>query len=219
MKKDILIYGAGLLGHQMYYIIKTYFFDSLNIVGFIDDTKPPDYPVTENVRSVCALEDISKNSRLSPDKVDMVLAIGYSNMKGRHQAFLRAKEMGFFFQSLIHPRATVEKNVELGEGVIVQAGVVLDQYVKVGEINYFDIGVLIGENSQIGSNNYFSAGVTIGGSVQIGTNNFVGLNSTAVNNIKIGDHNFINAQTLIHRSLESNYQLVEIHESRTMRRI
>ncbi len=218
MKKDIIIYGAGLLGHQMYYIIQTYFRNSLNILGFVDDTKPPDTLVIKNINNIGALEDISKHPQLSPNNVDMVLAIGYSNMKGRHQAFLRAKEKGFFFRSLIHPGATVEKNVELGEGVIVQAGVVLDQFVKAGEINYFDIGVLVGENSQIGSNNYFSAGATIGGSVQIGKNNFFGLNSTAVNDIKIGDYNFINAQTLIHRNLESNYQLIEIHENRTMRR-
>jgi len=164
------------------------------------------------------MEDLSKHPRLSPKKVEMVLAIGYSNMKGRHEAFLRAKEKGFFFLSIIHPKATVDKNVELAEGVIGHAGAVLDQFVKICEINYFDIGVLVGEKVRFGANNYLSAGTTIGGSVRIGENNFFGLNATVVTDLTIGDYNFINAQTLIHKNVESNCQLIEVHDQRAMRR-
>ena len=148
------------------------------------------------------------------DKILLVFAIGYSNMSGRRLAYENAKTKGYRFVSLVHPHSSVEPSARLGEGVIVLAGAIVDQFVAIGDASYLHIGTRIGENCDIGANNYFSAGTTLGGSVHVGADNFFGINSTIVNDISIGDQNFINAGSLIYKPVGSGLRMVEYREQR-----
>lgn len=213
-----IIYGGGLLGRQVYYIVKTYFQDQYNVVGFADDIRNINEIVVDNIPVIGSLNSLALSERYSPQDAKLIFAIGYSDMKARTNAYMNAKGLGYKIEALIHPKAMVEKNVKLGEGVIVQAGAIVDQFVSIDDGNYLDIGTLIGENCNIGMCNYFSAGTTIGGSVTIGRGNLLGLNTTVTTDIVIGDNNFINAKSLVYKDIDSNKQLVEIHESRLVGR-
>ncbi|MEE9543364.1 MAG: hypothetical protein V3V95_06250 [Thermodesulfobacteriota bacterium] len=213
---DVLLYGAGLLGTQMHYLVETYFKDKMKVVGFVDDVQQKGVSVTGNLKNLGSLEEVCNGGDYPPEKVRMILAIGYSNMKGRGDAFRRAKGLGYGFESIVHPGAHVEKNVSLGEGVMVLAGAIIDQFTVVKDMNYLDIGVKVGENSVIEENNYFSSGTTIAGSVKIGSNNFFGLDTTVVNDVSIGSNNSINAKSLIYKDLGDNKKVVVFHEQRIM---
>ncbi len=215
---DVLIYGAGLLGRQIHYLIDIYFKDRFKILGFIDDAREKGLSVVNDLHILGSLKEIYEDGNYSPDKVKLVLAIGYSDMQARRNAYNNAKELGYEFEGIIHPEAVVEKNAEIGEGVIILAGVVVDQYVAVRDINYLDIGTMMGENTIIETNNYFSAGTTVGGSVRIGENNFFGLNSTVVNDVSVGSNNFINAKALIYKNLGDNKKVIEFYEQRIIGR-
>ena len=216
---DVLIYGAGVLGKQVHYLVSTHFKDRYSVLGFIDDDPAKkDGPVVGGLKVLGSLAEVCERNDCSFEDVRLVLAIGYDHMQNRQRAFRNAKALGYSFESLVHPRAHVEPSAALGEGVIVLAGAVVDQSVRICDINYIDIGVLIGEETIVGLNNYLAAGVTLGGSVRTGKHNFFGLNSTVVNDVTIGDNNFINAQTLIHKNLEDDQQVIELHEHRRIQR-
>ena len=216
---NMLIYGAGLLGKQVHHLVASHFSSNGKVLGFVDDdAAKAQSTVVDGLRNLGPLEAVSTDGAYAPQAVRLVLAIGYSDMKARRQAFRRAKAMGYRFETLIHPGAHVERDVHLGEGVIILAGAVVDQSVTVGDGNYLDIGTLVGEDSVLGANNYLSAGATIGGGVTIGEDNFVGLGVTVVNNVSIGNNNFINAQTLVYRPLGDNRKLVEVHDQRSVSR-
>lgn len=216
---NVLIYGAGLLGKQVHYLLRTHFENRYTPFGFIDDQPAKkDSPVVGGLSVLGTLTEVSERDDCAFDEVRLVFAIGYGQMEQRFRAFRNAKSLGYTFESLVHPRAHLEPNVALGEGVIVQAGVIMDQAVRVCDINYLDIGVLIGEETILGANNYLAAGVTVGGSVRTGRHNFFGLNSTVVNDVTLGDNNFINAQTLIHKNVADHQQVIEIHEHRLIQR-
>jgi len=211
---DVLLYGAGLLGQQVYYLVDTYLKDRFNILGFVDDVKDKGSNIVDNLKTVGSLREVSDSGKYPPKKVKMFLSIGYTNMRGRGQAFHRAKKLGYIFESIIHPAAHVEKNSTIGEGVTVLAGAVVDQFTYIKDMNYLDIGVKIGENTVVEENNYFSAGTTIAGSVTIGKNNFFGLDTTVVNDVAIGSNNIINAKSLIYKRLGDNKKVVVFHEQR-----
>jgi|GEM_PF-2593757 len=215
---DVLIYGGGLLGRQVLYLVKTYFSNDYNVIGFIDDIKKKGEVIEDGFVNYGSLNDIFNDNKYSPDNVKLILAIGYNNMIGKYEAYNNAKENGYNFISLIHPNASIEKNVILGEGVILLAGVVVDQYVEIKDINYLDIGCKIGENTVLDINNYLSAGTTIGGSVNVGKNNFFGLNTTVVNDIEIGNNNFINAMSLIYKKVKDNKRVVMLFEQTYLER-
>ncbi|MFC1590905.1 hypothetical protein ACFL43_00105 [Thermodesulfobacteriota bacterium] len=215
---NVAIYGAGRLGRQIYWLVDQYYGDSMHVVGFVDDVKAPGETIIDNVETLGSLQQAAAHEKYGPDRIRMIMAIGYLNMPGRREAFSRAKHCGYGFENVIHPQAHVEKDVQLGEGITVLAGAVLDQHVRVGDLAYFDIGVLIGEYSTIGMNNYFAAGTTVGGSVAVGCDNFFGLDTTLVNDITVGNNNFVNAKTLIAAPLDDNSQVIEVHQCREMRR-
>lgn len=211
---DVLIYGGGMLGQQVAYLMVTHFADSHNLLGFIDDTQDAGTDVSEGLKTVGSLERAAASNEYGPGRVHLVFGIGYSNMPARREAFERAKSSGYDFLTLIHPNASVEPSAQLGEGVVVLAGAVVDQYVSVGDLSYLHIGTKIGEKCRLGANNYFSAGATFGGSVQVGSGNFFGINATIVNDITIGSNCFINAGSLIYKPVDDNLRMVEFREQR-----
>ncbi len=214
---NILIYGGGALGKQVYYIADTYYKDKLNILGFVDDVQIEDTPVTNGLTTVGSLSQITKIPEYSPDNVRLLPAIGYSHMHKRGLAFQHAKKSGYIFETLIHPHALVEKNVSMGEGNIILSGAIIDQYAVINDFNFFDIGIKIGEHTVIKENNYFSAGATIAGSVKIGCNNFFGLNSVVVNDKSIGNNNFINSKALIYKNMDDNKKVVEFYSQHILK--
>ena len=82
----------------------------------VDDVLEKETLITGNLATTGSLEETVCNSTYFPDRVKLVLAIGYLNMSGRYNAFLRAKKQGYCFESLIHPKAFTEKNSTIGEG-------------------------------------------------------------------------------------------------------
>jgi sugar O-acyltransferase (sialic acid O-acetyltransferase NeuD family) len=214
MGREVLIYGAGLLGLQVLHQVNTFYKHKYTVLGFIDDIQPNETEIINRLRVIGGFQEIKESGNYPPNKIGLISAIGYSNMKGREQAFLKAKEAGYTFETLIHANAFVDPSATIGMGTIITAGVIIDQTVSLGENNYIDIGVRIGENCVIKNNNYFSSGATIAGSVHIGDNNFFGLNCTVVDGLHMGNHNFINAAALVYRDMENNQKLVEVRQNR-----
>ncbi len=215
--KKIAIYGAGRLGRQVYHLLKNYCVD-YEVLGFVDDTKKDGIEIIDGYKTIGSLNKTSKEPRFGPEKIFLAFAIGYKNMMARQDAFGRAKELGYRFINILHPRSMVEPNVKLGEGIIILAGCILDQYVVVGDNNYFDIGVRIGENSEIGENNYFSSGAVMGGYVKVAQGCFLGMDVTVVNDIEIGENSFVNAKTLVYKNVEENSHVIQVHDIKSMLR-
>lgn len=214
--QNLLIYGAGKLGYQVYYHVKQYYGETAKVAGFIDDTMPVGTEIVDGISTVGGLSDKSFGTSFSPQDVKVVFAIGYSNMKARLSAYQRLLEAGYHLFSIIHPRAVVEANTTIGDGCILLGGCVIDQGVTLGQVCYIDIGVTVGEDSVLGVNNYLSASCTLGGSVVMGDSNFVGMNSTIVNDVKIANGVTVNAQTLVHKDVADHSQVIEIHKVRSM---
>jgi len=211
---DVLIYGGGMLGRQVTHLIKNHFGIAYDICGFVDDILPRGAEVVDGIETMGSLDDVSVQGAFVPGKMTLVFAIGYSDMRRRRQAFQNVKSKGYELVSLIHPNSSVETSADLGEGVIVLAGAIVDQFVVIGDVCYLHNGSIVGEHCKVGANNYFSAGTTLGGSVVVGEDNFFGINSTIVNDIAIGSNNFINAGSLIYKQLSNDLRIVEYREQR-----
>ncbi len=205
-----MIYGAGKLGQQLASTILNHFSGTHQVLGFIDDLKckcPNHFlglPILGN------LLEISSMAEYSAKEAQLIMGIGYSSMLGRQRAFDSAKDLRYYFESIIHPSSYIEKSATISEGVIILAGVIIDHNVILKPINHIDIGVLIGEDSIIEANNFVAAKTTIAGSVKVGQNNFIGTDTTIVNDIIIGSNNIINAKTLVFRNVANNRKIMSV---------
>jgi len=208
-----------MLGKQVAHLIHYHLAELYTIKGFIDDVQQQGTPIFNDLSVVGTLaQSVDLLSRDSA-QVRLAFGIGYTDMIARRQAFENAKKLGYRFASLVHPNASVEASASLGEGTVILAGSVVDQYVTVGDICYMHNGSIVGENSVLGTNNYLSAGTTFGGSVEVGNDNFFGMNSIVVNDLTIGTNNFINSGSLVYKPLADNLRIVEFREQREVSNI
>ena len=215
-KRQVVFYGAGHLGRQIYHHVSTYCRDGVEVLGFVDDTKPAGLEVIDGKRTLGSLAQAQASSALQPSAIEFVFAIGYTSMRQRRAALERVLAVGYRLFTFVHPRAIVEPGAEVGQGCVVLAGAVIDQQVSVGPACFIDIGVRLTAGTTVGCNNYFSAGTATGSRVRIGDDCFFGMDCTITTEVQMGSNLFVNAKTLVARNVGDNLKLVEVHKSREL---
>lgn len=94
--------------------------------------------------------------------------------------------------TLIHPRATVSKFVEIGKGSIITPGAVVTCDIKIGKHAHLNLNTTIGHDCIIGDFFTTAPGVHISGKCKIGDGVYFGTNSSVrdkvsiCNNVTIG---------------------------------
>lgn len=215
-KTLVVFYGAGHLGLQVHHHVATHFRDTVEVIGFLDDTKASGVDVVAGKRTLGSLTEALNTPHLRPGAVHLVFAIGYTHMGLRRAALERVLAAGYELFSVVHPRAFVEPGARLGAGCIVLAGAVIDQQVTVGAGCFLDIGVRLTAGTTVGCNNYFSSGTATGSRVKIGDDCFFGMDCTITTDVQMGSNLFVNAKTLVPRDVGSNLKLVEVHKGREL---
>ena len=214
---NVLIYGAGVLGIQVYHLIHE--IPEFNISGFIDDTKKigesifSDHKVTENRETL--EKKTSKEPQFTKD-YGLILAIGPDNLAARWKVFQWGLEKRFDFPNLIHPSASVDASASLGKGNIILANATIDYEVSIGDANYLDIGCLISHNSIIGNNNFLTTGCATAGNVKFGNHNFVGMHSTFTDYVEVGDENYFSAKNLVNRNVPDKRKILTFQDQKSL---
>lgn len=116
--------------------------------------------------------------------VNGVGSIGSVELRGR--LFQKTKKLGHSFTPLIHPSAVLCGSVELGEGVQIMAGVIVQTNVNLAENVLLNTGSIVDHDTQIGSNCHIAPGVCISGNVNIGDNVHIGTGASLRNGVQVG---------------------------------
>lgn len=142
--------------------------------------------------------------KFSPGRVELVNGIGsVGDMTRRRDVFLKFKRKGFCFAQVVHPSAVIANDVELGEGVQIMAGAVIQTGTKVGANTIINTRASIDHDGLIGSHAHIAPGVTLCGDVAIGNGSFVGVGAVVVQGVNVGENMFIKAASLIKNKKES----------------
>ena len=215
-RSRVVIYGAGYQGLQVLHHLQQHCGNSVELLGFIDDTKPIGTVVSRNMMVLGSLASAKSNTSFTPAQIQIVFAIGYASMSSRRVALDRVIDAGYGLYTFVHPRSIVEPGAEIGAGSVVLGGAIVDQAVRVGSACFLDIGVRLGAGTCMGVNNYLCSGTSTGSRVLIGDNCFVGMDCTITTDVVLGDNLIINAKTLVPRDVSSNNKVVEVHRSKQL---
>jgi len=174
--KDIIIVGAGGFGREAYYLIKAInaVDPRWNVKGFINDipvdlrSKKIDVPI------IGAIKDWQPSE-------NEVFALGLSRPKDKRKVVEILKRKGACFATIIHPRAMILDDVELGEGCIVGGTSYIGACAKLGDF-VFVAGSVVGQDRIIGDFSTItdSANVATG---NVGRNVFVGSHSVVLKDV------------------------------------
>ncbi len=118
----------------------------------------------------------------------------------RHQTTQVMRRAGFEMTNLIHPAIDLLM-VELGQGIYLREGVIVQAEVKLADNVCMHIGALIGHQTSVGESSFIAPGASVCGCVQIGRGVFVGANATILPRLEIGDWAVIGAGAVVTKSV------------------
>lgn len=201
--KKIIIVGAGGQGKNVSLLIEQ--IGGWEILGFIDDDPEKKgifvrgYPVLGNIKEALS----------SMDEISIALAIGNTNITERIINQIKSLNKKINFPNLIHPQVFIsEKDIQMGKGNIVNAGVVFTTDIIIGNYNYFNRCCSISHDVEVGDYCYIHSGVHLSGKSKINDKVWLGVNSTIIQRLNVGKGALIGAGTVVVKNVEDNAVMV-----------
>jgi len=184
--QKVIILGGG--GHAKMCIeiikqMKTY-----EIIGIVDrnikiGTKVMGIPVIAKDRDI-------DFKRLYNDGIGLIV-IGIGAVKDhsmRDKVYKKLKKFGFYLPNIVHPKASIEASVIMGEGNQIMANAILGSDVKIQNNCIINSGAIVSHDSILENNVHIAPGAILAGGVFVGENSLVGMGSTIYLYVKIGKH-------------------------------
>ena len=175
MKDRLLIIGAS--GHGKVVADIAIKMKRWSYTAFLDDD--------ETLKTSLGLKVIGKSRDAFNyiDDADIFVAIG--NNTTRQMFLSKLQEVGASIPVLIHNHAIIGEQVEIGEGTVIMAGVVINCCTKIGKGCIINTGAIMDHDNTIDDYVHISPGATLAGAVNIGRGSWIGIGSVVSNNIKI----------------------------------
>lgn len=179
--KKILIYGSRDFGQVVKALVKSC---GHEFSGFIDDFNTGG-EIVGNFSEVC--------NTFLPEQYEIVIAIGYNNLKERWKAYQKVNNAGYQVPQLIHPSAYISESCRIGQGSIIMVGAIVDINVTLSELVVLWPGVIVNHDSKVNANTFLSPGAIICGCTTVGKECFLGAGAVIVDHIMVPDESFIKA--------------------------
>ena len=121
-------------------------------------------------------------SKFEPKQYDVVVAVGDPLAR---KAIIEKLPKKTTFTTIIHPTASISKWVEIGEGSIITAGVVLTCDIKIGKHAHINLQTTIGHDCVMGDYFTTAPAANISGHCNFGDRVYIGTNASIRQSITI----------------------------------
>src|SRR5690606_24552130 len=138
MNKPVIVLGNG--GHAAV-LTEALLMQDRRILGFT----APEHQ--DNKYSLKYLGTDDCIYHYSSDDIELLLAIGTVQVNGvREKIFNRFKEIGYQFASVLHPSCIISPTVQLGEGVQIMAGSIIQSQTQISDNCIINTGSVVEHN-------------------------------------------------------------------------
>jgi sugar O-acyltransferase (sialic acid O-acetyltransferase NeuD family) len=175
MKNKLLIIGAS--GHGKVVADIAMKMNKWQSIAFLDDDKC--------IKTSMGLEVIGTSDDVYTHIDEYEIFVGIGNNTTRQRIHEMLVTFGTSIPILIHPRAVIGNQVDIGNGTVVMAGVVVNCCTKIGRGCIVNTGSTIDHDNCIEDFVHISPGSRLAGTVKIGKGSWLGIGSVVSNNITI----------------------------------
>jgi sugar O-acyltransferase (sialic acid O-acetyltransferase NeuD family) len=203
LTKPFIILGAG--GHAA--VIR----DLLDCLGHeIAGVISPEHPIGSAWQGLPSLgNDDRLNHKTAPD---FAYALGVGLMpqqtRLRVELFARLGALGLEVPTLIHPSAIIARSAQLGQGVQILAGVVVQACATIGDNVLINTRASVDHHCIIGAHSHIAPGAVLCGEVIMGEGGFIGAGATVIQGIQIGAHTQVAAGATLYHSLPAHIRFI-----------
>ena len=201
MKDKAAIFGAGGHCRVVASILRAL---KIPILGIFDDS----FQYSEVIQGVPVIGRYDDILTCENDIGSVYLAIGDNMLRQKKYALL--KKLGFETPPLIHPSALLADDVTIGEGTVVCMGATAGAEVEMGKGVILNTGCLVDHESWIGDFVHLAPRVTVAGRTRIESNVFVGINSCIADKLHIGKRAVVGAGSVVLRDVPAAQTVVGV---------
>lgn len=177
----VAIVGAGQNGGQAYNILKLN--RALEVAAFFDDdpkkkdTRKYELPVAGDLAS---LRSVASERKIT----GAIAAVGNNALRARIIRHIDREKLQLI--SAVHPHTFIDVTVLLGDGAIVEMGVMLHPEAKIGRGVFIGGSSVVAHDCVVGDYVLIGGGVIFGGGVTIGPYTTLGVGTILQPQIKVG---------------------------------
>ena len=179
-QSPLVVLGGG--GHARV-LINTLRQRGAEIIGITD---PNSDTSTRGPYGLPVLGDDEAVLALNPSEVSLVNGLGaLPGSTRRRVLFDRFSQKGYCFASVVHPSAIIADDVQLGQGVQIMAGAVIQPAVVIGSNTIVNTRASIDHDCEIGADVHIAPGVVLSGHIKIGDRVHVGTGAAVIHAISV----------------------------------
>lgn len=192
----LVIVGCGGFGREVLGLVDDLVAQgsAFEVLGFVDD-----HPSQENRRLVEAsgYPVLGATDWFSGAARDIQYVIGIGNGAACANIDRRLSGQGFTAARLIHPDATVGRDVRLAEGVIICAGARVTTNITLGRHVHIDRNCLVGHDAILEDYSIVFPGAAIAGETRIGREALLGTLCAILPGVCLGDNCTVGAGAVV----------------------
>jgi UDP-perosamine 4-acetyltransferase len=128
----------------------------------------------------------------------------------RIKLFEKVQAAGFAFINVIHPAAVLADDVQLGQGVTIMAGVIVNPDTHFGDNVIINTGAIVEHDCEIGAHAHISPGAVVCGGVRVGTGAHIGAGAIVRQFITIGEYALVGAGAVVVKNVAANTTVIGI---------
>jgi len=198
----LLVIGAG--GHARVLIDIAEKQGRYRVVGLLDDrtqlhgTQIMGYPVLGG-RELLGQPNLPSHA---------VVAIGSPQPRAAWQAHL--EEHGFQLAVLVHPAAQIGREVQIGAGTVLMAGVAVNSGTRLGRGVIVNTAASIDHDCEIGDFVHVAPGARLAGGVRVGERSHIGIGSCVIQYLQVGADATVGAGAAVIRNVAAQSTVVGV---------
>lgn len=195
----VLIMGSGQNGGQVYNILKLD--RSVEVVGFLDDDvakqggRKYGLPILGGMKDA---NDLAKKFGIE----GVIVAVGNNSLRSRFTNEL--KKAGLTIIRAIHPHTFIDDTARVGEGAIIEMGVMIHPEATIGEGVFVGGSTVVAHDCTIGDYTLLGGGVIFGGGVAVGAGSSIGVGTVLQPQIRIGINVITGIGSVVIKDLPDN---------------
>ncbi|MCB1466813.1 MAG: acetyltransferase [Rhizobiaceae bacterium] len=192
----LVVLGGG--GHAKVAIETLRDADAFDIAGFLDRSD-----VGEELIGANRLGDDTALAGLLGKGISHVFpAVGNNSVRVRLGE--QARAAGFQIATAISPFAYISRSAQVGEGVLVVAGAVVNAETVIEDFVIINTNASVDHDGRIGAGAHIAPRCALAGCVSVGAQTLVGVGSSVLPQVTIGANSTIGAGSCVVRDIPAN---------------
>ena len=201
MTKPVLILGSGGHASVIVDILRQLNYEIVGLVSPDNDSKSK---VFSGIDFFISDDDVLKFDK---NKIKLVNGLGsLPGNKSRSLIYNKFVSLGYEFETIIASTAFISSYAELGNGVQVFPGVIIQAGASIGANSIINTGAIIEHDCIIGQNNHIAPGVTLSGQVTTEEQVHIGTGASVIQSVFIGKNTTVGAGAVINKNV-SEYSI------------